>query len=99
MNKLEEQMIETEMQGEFFRLALESGAVEWEDERIQFFIPIILHFTNFDWLKLIAKHNLVKEDEIVVNNFLDMVQSLMKINETNLEQAVKDKIGKMMGEL
>ena len=94
-----EDIMEVEMQGEMFKKALEKGILQWEDETIQFFLPLILHFTNFDWLRLIAENNLVKEDEIVVTNFLDMVQSLIQINEQQLEEAVIAKIHRIMREL
>ena len=63
------------------QLRLLKEEVEWEDEVVQFFIPIVLKFTDFDWLKLIAEHNCIKEDEIIIKNFLEMVESLRDINE------------------
>lgn len=99
MSNIEKGILEVEMQGEIFKKALENGDMEWEDETIQFFLPLIFHFTNFDWLRLVAENNLVEEDTVVVKNFLDMVQALMKINEDNLKQAVKDKIELIMKEL
>lgn len=101
MDRIGQQITEVEVRGEVLKEALENGELEWDNETVQFFIPVVLHFTNFDWLRLIAENNLVKEDEIVVKNFLDMVQSLMEINEIQLEKAVEDKIKillKMMGD-
>ena len=96
---LQEQMIEVDMQAEIFKQALENGELKWDDEIIQFFLPLVLHFTHFDWLKLIAENNLVKEDEIVVKNFLDMVQSLMSLNQEQLEQQVEKKIERILREM
>ena len=63
-----ESIMEIEMQGEMFKKALENDELKWSDDIIQFFLPLILHFTNFDWLRLIAENNLVKEDEVVVTS-------------------------------
>ena len=62
------------------QLALLKGELDWEDEKIQLFIPIALKFTDFEWLKLIAEHNCIKEDELIIKNFLDMVESLKDFN-------------------
>lgn len=96
MERVGQEIVEVERQGELFKKALESGDMKWEDETIQFFIPLILHFTNFDWLRLIAENNLVEEDEVVVKNYLDMVQSLMKLNQEQLEQEVHKKMEKLL---
>jgi hypothetical protein len=101
MEHLEQQMIEVESRAEIYKQALANGDLEWEDETIQYFLPVILHFTNFDWLRLIAENNLVEEDEKVVKDFLDMVQALLKVNTEQLEQSVQTKIKlllKLMGE-
>ena len=98
---LEQQMIEVESRAEIYKQALKDGDLDWEDEQIQFFLPVILHFTNFDWLQLIAENNLVEEDEKVVKDFLDMVQALIKVNAEQLEQSVQKKVKlllKLMGE-
>lgn len=96
MSKEMSDLAEVEMMSKEIQLKLLKGELEWEDEMVQFFIPVALFFTNFDWLKLLAEHNLVEEDEKVVKNFLEMVQALMKINATGLEDAVNEKIGKML---
>ena len=66
------------------QLKLLKGEIDWEDERVQFFIPIALKFTDFEWLKLIAEHNCIEEDEAIIKNFLDYVESLMEINSRTL---------------
>lgn len=99
MNRIGEQILEVNVQGEIFKIALEKGDLKWDDEIIQFFLPLILYFTNFDWLKLVAENTLVEEDEIVVKNFLEMTESLIKINEDNLELSVHEKIKRLFGDL
>ena len=74
------------------QLDLLKGDVEWEDDVIQFFIPVILNFTNFEWLELIAEHNLIDEDEKVVKNFLAMVKSLAEVNAGRLDKACKEEL-------
>ncbi|MBQ2654034.1 MAG: hypothetical protein IJF83_10800 [Methanobrevibacter sp.] len=78
------------------QLELLKGNIKWEDDEIQFFIPSVLIFTDFDWLELIAEYNLVEEDEIVVKNYLAMVKSLIDINGDRLSEEVAKKIGGML---
>lgn len=78
------------------QLELLKGNIKWEDDEIQFFIPAVLIFTDFDWLELIAEYNLVEEDEIVVKNYLAMVKSLIDINGDRLSEEVAKKIGGML---
>ena len=71
------------------QLRLLKEELDWEDDIVQLFIPIVLKFTDFDWLKLIAEHNCIKEDEIIIKNFLDMVESLRDINEQTLHHRME----------
>ena len=80
------------------QLELLKGNLNWEDDKIQFFLPVALHFTDFDWLKLIAENTLVEEDEKIVKNFLSMAESLKEINGSQLDYAVAEKIRKLFGE-
>ena len=79
----------TQIMSKDLQLRLLKEEVEWDDEIVQFFIPIVLKFTDFDWLKLIAEHNCIKEDEIIIKNFLDMVESLRDINEQTLHHRME----------
>ena len=76
------------------QLKLAKGEAQWEDEDIQFFIPVALSFTDFDWLKLIAEHNLISEDELIVKNFLDMCESLKDVNSKTLQDSALRKLKK-----
>ena len=80
------------------QLDLAKGNLQWEDERVQFFIPVALYFTEFDWLHLIAENNLIEEDCQVVKNFLNMVEGLTKVNQQQLNGAVGDKLKRILGD-
>ena len=81
------------------QLDLAKGELKWEDDIVQFFIPVVCYGTDFDWLKLIAENNLIEEDEKIVKNFLDMVKSLADVNAKRLDEAVEDKIKDLMRDL
>jgi hypothetical protein len=55
----------------------------WSEDKIQAFIPIALHFTDFEWLDLIAQKNCTKDYD-VIHDFLEHVKVLIKINEEKL---------------
>ena len=93
MSDIEKMMGEVSLISKSLQLELAKGNLKWEDEEIQFFIPVALSFTDFDWLELIAENNLVKEDEIIVKNFLAMVKSLKNVNEGRLNENIAEKIG------
>ena len=82
-----------EIQSKELQLALLKGEIKWEEEAIQYFLPIVLEFTNFDWLKLIAENCCIKEDEIVIKNFLDMVESIKKVNQIALQESYEKRHG------
>ena len=94
----EHDYMEAQMISKEILLKLEKGELNWSDEYVQFFIPIALYFTDFDWLKLMAEHNLIEEDCKIVNNFLDMVQTIMQVNTQQLEEGVKNKIKNLFGD-
>lgn len=93
MSEVEEMMQSIEVISKELQLKLLKGEMKWEDEAIQFFIPVILNFTEFDWLELIAENNLIEEDAIIVKNFLGMAKSLAKINADQLHDAISKEIG------
>ena len=92
---MNEELIETELISKQLQLDLEKGELEWADDIIQFFIPVALYHTNFEWLRLIAENNCIEEDEKVIKNFLSMVESLIQVNTAQLNDAVSDKIKKL----
>ena len=91
---MENQLHEQEAQSKDIQLKLLKGELEWEDEKVQFFIPVALRFTDFEWLKLIAEHNCIEEDEKIIKNFLDMAESIMEINSNQLIGTVMEKMRK-----
>lgn len=93
----EETYHELQLMSKQFQLDLAKGDLNWEDETIQFFLPVILYHTDFEWLKLIAENTLVEEDEEIVKNFLNMVESLVKVNTAQLNQAVEEKLKRLFG--
>ena len=68
---------------------LSQGRLDWEDERVQLFIPVALVFTDFDWLKLLAEHICIEEDEIIIKNFLEKIEALANVNENRLDNEIK----------
>ena len=74
------------------------GELSWEDEKVQFFLPLAFAFTNYDWLKYVAENILIEEDCEIVKNFLDHVQSICKVNEESLTASM-DKAFKRTGGL
>lgn len=78
------------------QLELLKGKIEWEDDAVQFFIPVALNFTNFDWLELIAENNLIEEDAVIVKNFLAMAKSLKEVNSGRLNDEISKEIGSML---
>lgn len=87
----------TEMQliSKTIQLALNKGEMDWEDEKVQFFLPVALNFTDFDWLKIAAENMLIEEDEQIVKNFLEKLQALMKVNADELSMQLAEKFKKM----
>jgi len=76
------------------QLKLIKNELQWEDDKVQFFIPVILSRTDFDWLKLIAEHHCIEEDEKIIKNFLDMCESLRDVNSNALKDSVIHKMKK-----
>ncbi len=91
----EEEYTEMQMLSQFIKEQLKTGELKWGDEPVQFFLPVIIHFTEFDWLRLIAENALTQEDEVVVKNFLIMVEGLMEVNSQQLESQVHNKVDKL----
>ena len=79
---------EMEMMSRINLLELKTGDVKWNDEQIQYFLPMVLNFTNFEWLDEIAKNEYPKDYE-VISHFLDNVQKLMQIRANELEKRVR----------
>lgn len=78
---------------------LEKGNRQWEDEIIQFFLPVGLYFANFDLLKVCAENLLVEEDAQIVNNFLDKLETICSVNEQKLHEEVENKLDRIIGGL
>lgn len=93
---MDEEYHEMQLISKQIQIDLLKGNRKWEDEEVQFFIPVALSFTDFDWLKLIAEHNCIKEDEEIVLNFLKQVESLKEVNKGLLEEKIVEKIMKRM---
>ncbi len=69
---------------------LEKGELNWEDERVQYFLPVGLFFADFDLLRVVAENILVEEDNEIVQNFLSKVESICEVNENNLHKSVSE---------
>lgn len=96
MNEAEMLFKDMEMISTAIQLDLLKGELKWEDDVVQFFIPVALNFTDFDWLGLIAENNLIEEDAAIVKNFLAMAKSLKEVNESRLNESISDKIGRLL---
>ena len=92
---LEQELHEVELMSKQIQLDLAKGELKWEDETTQFFLPVVLFHTNWEWLELIAENTLIEEDFKVVKNFLDQTKSLTEVNQELLNQAVQEKIRKL----
>ena len=95
MNETTKNMMEMEIFSKQIQLDLAKGELKWEDDTVQFFIPVALALTDFDWLNLIAEHNLIEEDCKIVKNFLAMASALAKFNGERLTEDVKDKLRRL----
>ena len=91
---MENHLKEKEVISKDLQLKLLKGEVQWEDEKIQFFIPVALSFTDFDWLRLLAEYNCIEEDEMIIKNFLDMAESIKDLNSNQLQDSVVEKMRK-----
>jgi hypothetical protein len=78
---------------------LEKDNIGWEDEKVQFFLPIGLYFANFELLRVVAENTLIEEDNKIVQDFLSKVESMIEINSNNLHQTVGEKIKRIMEDL
>lgn len=96
MTEVEKLFSDVEAISKGLQLELLKGNIEWESSEVQFFIPVALCFTNFDWLELIAENNLIEEDAVIVKNFLAMAKSLKEINEGRLNEDISNKIGRLL---
>lgn len=92
---LEQDLHEVKLMSKEYQLALAKGEVDWENEEIQFFLPVVLFHTNWDWLEIVAENILIEEDFKVVKNFLEQSKSLTEVNTGLLNQAVEEKIRKL----
>ncbi len=89
---MDKALLEMKLISQNIQLDLLKGNLDWDDERVQFFIPVVLTLTDFDWLKLIAEHTLFEEDEMIVKNFLEKVEALKNLNSNFLHDSVHDKL-------
>lgn len=71
-------------------LQLETGDYKWEDEPIQYVIPVLIGYTNWDWLEKIAENNLVEEGCKVVKNFIAHCKSLCEVNSELLKNSIHE---------
>lgn len=77
-----------EMVSQSLQFQLEHGTVDWNDDIVQLFIPVVLNFCNHDWLRLIAKHSIYNDK--LIFDFIDYVQELQIVNARILESRVRD---------
>ena len=66
---------------ERLQYALKNDNVKWESNEIQFFLPVILYFTNFDWLMLCAEHYCTNSEKVIINRFFNHVKHVIEVNE------------------
>jgi len=90
---------ELQVMSKDFQLKLLKGELKWEDEIIQFFLPVILYFTDWEWLEIIAENILIEEDEKIVKAFLEKAKTITETNSDNLNKAVQAKIERLMRDL
>ena len=76
-----------EMASQSLQFQLEKGMIDWNDDAVQLFLPVILNFTDYDWLKLIAKHSIYNEKEVI--SFIEYVKQLHIANARALENKVR----------
>ena len=95
---IKQDFLELEFMSKAMQFDLEKGELNYDDEAVQYFLPVVLHFTNFDWLKIVAENTLTEEDEKIVRNFLDMVKALIEVNAEHLTKEVEGKINRLFGE-
>lgn len=79
---------EMEMISRINLLELKTGDAKWDDKKIQYFLPMVLNFTNFEWLDEIAKNEYPKDYE-VISHFLDNVQKLIRIKGDELTKEMR----------
>ena len=92
---LEKDLAEVQLMSKQIQLDLAKGELKWEDETTQFFIPVVLFHTNWEWLELIAENTLIEEDAEIVKYFLAQEQSLTEVNVGLLTEAVKENLRRM----
>ena len=88
----EEDYTEMKYLSKAIQLDLAKGKLKWEDEKVQFFIPAVTFFTDWEWLELIAENTLIEEDAEIVKNFIQKAKSLSGVNAQQLDEAVKNKL-------
>lgn len=87
---MEETFTKMEVLSKTLQLKLLKGEITWDSTDVQYFIPLVLFHTNFEWLRLIAENHLIEEDEEIVKNFLSFCESLKDVNKHQMErEAVK----------
>lgn len=88
-----EKMLTTlELCSKTLQLKMLNGDASWDDQEVQFFIPVVLYFTNFEWLRLIAENHLIEEDEKIVKNFLSFCESLRDVNNQQMHNEAMKKM-------
>lgn len=80
-------MTNMEVTSQILLLKLKTGDAKWNDKEIQYFLPLVLNFTNFEWLDEIAKKEYPKDYE-VISHFLDNVKKLMRIKADELSKEI-----------
>ena len=93
-----EEYNEAQLISKDIQIKLLKGELDYDDEIVQFFIPLALHFTDFDWLNIIAENTLIDEDAKVVKNFLSQTKALKEVNMRLLEASTIEKLKKLFGE-
>ena len=85
---LEKMLKEVEMISQINLLELKTGDAKWNDKKIQYFLPMVLNFTKFEWLDKIAENEYPKDYE-VISHFLDNVQKLMMVKAEEMQREMR----------
>lgn len=96
---IENHLTETETISKSILYDIEKGNLKWEDEKVQYFLPIALYFSDWAWLELAAENILIEEDCKIVKEFLAKLQSMAEHNTESLNTAVETKIKRIMEDL
>ena len=89
-------LTEMEIMSKAILYDIAKGDLKYEDKKVQYYLPIALGFTEWEWLELIAENTLIEEDAEIVKNFLKKAKALAKINQDHLTDDLENTLRKMM---